>query len=352
MIRADRLKSMVDSCAKIFGKTDNAVVGIRLEGGTVEVFAAAQVSAIRMLESLEEMPSEEFEIGVEADTIQRVLQGCGNTDIKLENDENHLVVRGVVNAKIPKLNQNPKIKIRVNKKYIVPAEWFRQCCSLTARFCAKEKTEHTLNCGHLEIQGNEITFCATDGRKGIYSTQNCEAPGGDLKAVNIPRESMQVMATALPPSNNLNAVLEVGDSGAKVQIGDVTYWCLQAEGNFPSGWREVFPKSNNLAPIDGKHLSRFSSVMDQLEVERAKFVSDGTSLKIYGKSQKVPEVDTKLDVSLDKCEMWLSPSLLSGAVLKSDMFEFGWGKRGNSDEMDAAVFVAQPFTAIALSMQG
>lgn len=350
MIRADRLKSMVDSCAKIFGKTDESVIGVKCEGGQIEVFAAAQTSAIKLKDNFDAERPDDFEVGIEAEAIQRILQGCGNSEISIGKEDRHFVVRGVVNAKLPTMSQNPKIKITTVHKYIVPAEWFRQCCVLTSKFAAAERGTHALNCGHFEIEDGLATFAATDGRKGVYSAQPCEQFGDDLKQVNVPVDSTRVMASALPPGNNLNASIEVGDSGFKVVIDNVTYWCLQVEGTFPSQWRDVFPKAENLAPIDGKHLSRFSNVMDQLDVERAKFVSDGTSLKIFGKSQRVPEIDTKLDITIEECEMYLSPSLLAGATLNAKTFEFGWGKRGDGGDFSAAVFVAEPFTAIALNL--
>lgn len=351
MIRADRLKAMVDSCAKIFGKTDTPTLGIKITDGEIEVFGAGQTSAIKMSETLESQDGVgNFEVGVEVDTIQRILQGCGGTTIKIERVGDHLNLEGLVNAKIPTVQQNPKVRIATSLKYIVPAEWLRQCCVLTPRFAAKEKTRYFMNCAHFEINGSEIAFCATDGRKGVYSEQPCQSLGGDRKQVNLPLDSVQVMASALPPSNNLNAEVEVGDSGFKVSVGDVTYWCLQGEGQFPESWRDVFPKAENLAPIDGKHLNTFSKVMDQLEVVRAKFVSDGKSLRIYGKSTKVPAIDTELEVSIDECVMWLSPSLLAGADLKAETYQFGWGKMSNAKDFGAAVFVAEPFTAIAINL--
>lgn len=350
MIRADYLKSMVDSAARVLAKTDAQVVGIKTTDGLLEVFTTGQISAIRLRSHLDGTKRcENFICGVDVDVLSKILSGCGASEIDIGLKDDKFTVNGVVNAKIPTHARNPEIKIETQNEYVVDAEWLRRCCILTGKFSSKEKGRYSLNVGHFEFVGTVATFVATDGRKGCFSDDRCRNISGvDVKTVNVPRQCIQTLAGALPPSNNMEARISVGLSGFKVQMAEIEYWCLQQEGQFPEQWREIFPKSGNMVPIDGKHLGKFSSIMDALEVLHARFVSDGQTLRVYGKSTKVPEIDTKVDAPIEPCEMLLSPELLAGAMFDSGIFQFGWGTALGSTP-DSAVLSSPPFTAFALS---
>lgn len=351
MIRADHLRGMIESAAKVLGKADQQVVGIRVEDGVIETFTTGQTSAIRMRGHLEGVKRpENFTCAVDCETVTKILGGCGASEVEIGLAGEAFYIRGLVNAEVPTFARNPEIRIETNTKFKVNAEWFRRCCILTGKFCSKEKGRYALNTGRFEFSKDKATFVSTDGRKGVFSDEKAELAQGQWDvSVNLPKESMQAMAYSLPPTANIPALVSIGPSGFKVEVGDVTYWCVQAEGEFPGQWRDVFPAAESIAPVDGKHLSKFSSIMDSLEVDKARFVASGTSLKIYGRSAKVPAIDTQLDLSISPCEMLLSPELLAGSVFDNGVFQFGWGRTSKDGDLDAAVFVSQPFTAFALS---
>jgi hypothetical protein len=103
------------------------------------------------------------------------------------------------------------------------------------------------------------------------------------------------------------------------------------------------PSVEKTAPVDGKHLAKFSGIMEAVGVQKARFVCDGSTLKIYGKSQTVPEIDTRLDLHLDAGEVVLDPSLLAAASFEAGMVHFGFNA-------NAAVLQSPPFTGLCMTI--
>lgn len=356
MIRADHLKDMVDSTAKALSKTDQQVVGISVHGGILEVFAAGSVAAMRCAVPLEGRPPADFLVGVDPDEVSKVLGGCGSSECTLGASGTQFQIGGVIRASFGTKDRNPEIRVQTTSKYEVSAEWFRRCCLLAPRFASKERGRYSLNAAHFEIVGDRITFVATDGRKMCYSDEAIVriGQGGD-ESFNLPVEAASSISSALPPSNNVKAMIEVGPAGFKVSAGTITYWCAQIEGQFPD-WRSVVPEADVMAPVDGKMLNKFASILSALEVMHATFESDGTGLKIYGKSPKIPDIETKLDVALPKYSMLLDPGYLAAAMFENSVLQFGWSKpdtnsQDGKESRSCAFFVSPPFTAFCMSCE-
>lgn len=349
MIRADSLKSMIDSCSKVHLKADDPIVGLKVEDGHVEVFSQGQTSAMRLSDAIEG-PHGNFSCGFHQSNISKILGGCGPSVVTLKLVDNKLTIGGIINAKTATVEKPPDLKIDTESKFLVPVDWFKRCAILTGKFAAKDATRYVFNTGHFEFVDGVASFCATDSRKVVWSETKCsKVSGPDYPAINIPRESMAVIASILPPLDNVEAMIHCGQTGFGVEIGGIVYWCLQAEGRFPEHWRDVPPRPKQMSTIDGKRLSKFSDVLSAVGVQRAKFVSDGSSLKIYGASSLVEEIDTNLDTAIDPGTMTLDPELLAGAAFENAMFQFGWGYIGESRE--GAVFVSSPFTAACMKME-
>jgi hypothetical protein len=350
MIKADVLKFMVDACGKILDKTDVQAVGVKKEGSSIEVYTASRHRALKMVEPLEgDAGGADFDMGINPFEFSRLLGVCDKAEIGLKEEGTTLLLSGPVDATICTHEHPPTIKIQTDSEYSVSAEWFRRCCVLSPRFAATDSARFALKTAHFELEDGVLTFVSTDGRKAVYSNNGIHVVKGAKEfSVNIDSDDASVIGSIFPQSmGDVKCQIEVGETGFRATMGNVSFWTIQPSGEFPSDWREIFPAPEYMVPIDGKRLAKFNDMLRYLEAGKTKFVSDGNSLKIYAGTETVPRIETELDAALPACEMTLQPDYLSAAIFEPRGAKFGWG--GREGEPQSAAFIeSEPFTAFAL----
>jgi hypothetical protein len=351
MIKASDLKSLVDSCKKILGKTDEPVVGLKTSGGAIEVFATGGTSSVSMSHQLEGPGSgSEFLCSVYIEEFSKILDGCGASDIGLSIDGTALKIVGAINAKLSTSTNVPRMSADVSSGFLVDAKWFRNCCVMTKKFAAKERGTYIFNSAHFEFVDTAASFCAAQYGKMVWSETACEKVQGENNiAINIPREYADVLSSIIPPVDGAKIKVEFGPSCFRVEMGDISSWSVMLEGQFPD-WRSVRGTIRSTAPIDAPRLAKVSEVMEALGVERARFVCDGKQMQIYGKSIKVPEFDTKLDAHMEPIDMMLSPAIIAGSTLDKSSVHFGWGSSAFDENEKVAFLIAPPFTAMCMQI--
>jgi len=250
----------------------------------------------------------------------------------------------VVNAKLGRVEFQQTMSPEFEGKYEVPLEWLRRCLLLAAKFAAKDAGRYALSAAHFHVEGDVIEFCATDGRRLVHSEERVLSKvGNPADTILFPAAECNTAGMAIAPTTNLTGNLCAGSRWTGVEYGNMNFYAAQVEGQYPA-WKGVIPKPGPLATLDGKYLSKYMSILDRLEVSTARFESDGKHLRIYGKSLKVPEVDTTIDVPIAACKMYLVPELLAGALFEHDVFKFGWSEDGAT----AAFFSSGQFTALCM----
>jgi DNA polymerase III sliding clamp (beta) subunit (PCNA family) len=323
MSSAGTMKTLLQQVGKVFGK-DDGVVEIVQRNGWVSFCGTGPDSVL--LTRCETTDTTEIECSIPLDPFVKVMDGCGDGDVEFRMDGEKLRILSSIHASIPTITQPKRMEIQHgDSSFDVPTPWLRQAMQLGQRFASKEMGRFALNVGRFERDGDSVSFVATDGRKAVWCDLTAENPAGrSFWWCSIPRKAMETLQSMLPSESDTMTTISMGERGIKFTTPDAEFWCLQQEGRFPDGWREVFPKINQLSPVDVKTLRRMVGVMNAVSIEKARFTVKDGSLEIEGKSASVPDVRCTISASLPEGSLLVSPSILASSI-HGDNIQFGWG---------------------------
>jgi len=357
LISAPDLKDLISTARRALSKTDTQVVSIELESPLLTVAASGAFKNIRVsreldLETIEGDSVRNFRCGTAHEPLVKILAGVGDSAIGIEVEEPDLMISGNVKATLRTLTEDPYTHYDTPDSIWVPMELFRRFAALTPKFAASERSRYALNCGFISWDGENGELCATDGRKMVFSDFKVKlgSKSPQSGSLMIPVESMGVIGQVLPVSDG-QALCEIQFSERAISVisTGIVFQSLQVEGEFP-GWRAAVPEIEILGEMDSQTLKRFGDTITSVGVERARLeVRDGV-LRVWGKSELVPHVETEMGLSGRESAAQINPIYLTLVNYDGERCEFGWGLAG--DEITSVIVKSSQFTALLMGLDG
>ncbi len=211
-------------------------VGIRIEVAGIEVEKAGTILASVSL-------------------LGSILRESNDDRLTIESDENGTVVRGERSEfKLPAENPDefPAVAGFSEEAYHeIPARLFKELVRRTLFATDAESSRYALGGVLLEMEEDNVTAVATDGRRLAKMQGPAKSVGGhggrDTMTI-VPSRAMQLMERALTETD---AEIQIAAHANDIMVRSprATIYARLVEGRFPK-WREVFPSRQESVQIE------------------------------------------------------------------------------------------------------
>lgn len=189
------------------------------------------------------------------DRFGRILSESSDEKIDLESDGRKLLVRGQWSEfQLPSENPDefPDVAAFVEEKYHeMAARFFREVVRRTVFATDTESSRYALGGVLIELEENQITAVATDGRRLARQVGPAKSVGGHIPSdamTIIPTRAMQLIERALV-DNEENIQLAARGNDVLVRSGRATIYSRLVEGRYPK-WRDVFPRREDAVRME------------------------------------------------------------------------------------------------------
>lgn len=186
----------------------------------------------------------EGSITVPAKKIQEIVRELPEGDVEIAVAKNNAVTikGGKAFFKIMGLSKEDYPKLpEIDEKNTVEIEQalVKESFELTSFAISYDETRYVLNGVLLTIQGDQIKFVATDGRRLAYIDRKLAKPAKQNFELIIPTKAVQEVMKIL----GWDGVVKISPSKSQVifQVGDSYVMSRVIEGNFPN-YEQVIPK--------------------------------------------------------------------------------------------------------------
>ena len=193
------------------------------------------------------------EVLLPIEQVGRILRENTDTQMKLDYSGSLLTISGRNNYQIPvpDVNDYPDVDLLdVVLTRQVPAKSFVELAKRTVFATETESTRYAMGGVHVELQPQQITAVATDGRRLVKFDLDCENVGGgsEVTSALVPRRGMEVLERVLA---GLDEPVKLGCSPGAfgVEASGFLFRTQQIEGRFPN-WRDVLVRLKKDNPVE------------------------------------------------------------------------------------------------------
>jgi DNA polymerase-3 subunit beta len=192
----------------------------------------------------------------------------------------------------------------------LPADQFVRAVRGVVFSADAESSRYALGAVLIEVEGEVVTFVATDGRR--LSSVRCEHDlAVDNSTTLVPARVMQIIARLADQAGDGSVQLEATGKEVVATIGNVTVTALLLEGRFPL-WRDVVPSRDadptTVTRADLLSATRAAAICSSEESKGVLYAFSGDGIWLQGKSGEkgessvtceIVEAGAKASVKLD-----------------------------------------------------
>jgi DNA polymerase III subunit beta len=272
--------------------------GIKMVANNLEIGIEVIVKAEIIKEGAILVPSKTFS-GIiakipEGDVAFKV-EGTGNISITCQ--QSNFNIHGLAADEFPAL---PKIK--ADSSFTISSELFKDLVKHTIIAVSLDETKHVLNGILFEVNGNEISFVATDGYRLAKKNGELSEKAGKFKVI-IPTKALAEM-NRIVQQNNYQGDLNISLSKEQVSFsfGDVYFVSRLIQGQFPD-YQQVIPKKSDSKMIINRSellgASERTSIIASISAGVVKLETIDSKLHIAANTPEVGNVSELLDIEID-----------------------------------------------------
>lgn len=185
------------------------------------------------------------EILVVADTLSRIVRECPDEVLSAEFSQNHLHIRGQgshfkINTQWSVSEFPPVPNMEGEPDFRVEQAALRRLIEWTVFAAARESTRYAINGVLWEINGDDLTLAATDGRRlSVGKTKIKKAHNKPIPSAIVPVKALQLFAR-LPAEAEAVANVKLTGNQMLVKVGRELLSTNLVEGHFPK-YQDVIP---------------------------------------------------------------------------------------------------------------
>jgi len=180
----------------------------------------------------------------------------------------------------------------------LPADQFVRAVKGVVFSADAESSRYALGAVLIEVEGEVVTFVATDGRR--LSSVRCEHDlAVDNSTTLVPARVMAILARLADHAGDAGVQLETTGREIVATIGNVTVTALLLEGRFPK-WRDVVPerdaKPTTVTRADLLSATRAAAICSSEESKGVLYAFSGDGIWLQGKSGEKGESSVTCDI--------------------------------------------------------
>jgi DNA polymerase III subunit beta len=199
----------------------------------------------------------------------------------------------------------------------MPADQFVRAVRGVVFATDNESSRYALGAVMIEVQGDTVTFVATDGRR-LASVQcdRSQNENSDPIAPLVPSRVMAIMARIADHAGDEVVELQATAREIVAIIGNATVTASLIEGRFPR-WRDVLPerdaKPTTVARIDLLTATRAAAICSSEESKGVQFAFSADGIWLQGKSSEKGESSVTCEIvdAGDKATVKLDPAFVT-----------------------------------------
>lgn len=196
----------------------------------------------------------------------------------------------------------------------IPADQFVRAVKGVVFAADTESSRYALGAVLIEVNGEVVTFVATDGRR--LSRVTCEHDlAVDDSTTLVPARVMQIIARLADQAGDDSVQLEATGKELVATVGTVTITASLMEGRFPR-WRDVFPdRKVEATTVDRASLlaaTRAAAICSSEESRGVEYAFTSDGIWLHGQSAEKGESSVTCEVleAGKKCNVKLDPSFV------------------------------------------
>jgi len=180
----------------------------------------------------------------------------------------------------------------------LPADQFVRAVRGVVFSADAESSRYALGAVLIEVEGEVVTFVATDGRR--LSSVRCEHDlAVDNSTTLVPARVMQIIARLADQAGDDSVQIEATGKEVVATIGNVTVTALLLEGRFPK-WRDVVPdrdaKPTTVTRADLLSATRAAAICSSEESKGVLYAFSGDGIWLQGKSSEKGESSVTCEI--------------------------------------------------------
>ena len=180
----------------------------------------------------------------------------------------------------------------------LPADQFVRAVKGVVFAADTESSRYALGAVLIEVEGEVVTFVATDGRR--LSSVRCEH---DLAVDNsqtlVPARVMQIIARLADQAGDESVQLEATGKEVVATVGNATVTALLMQGKFPR-WRDVLPERDVASTtVDRSSLlaaTRAAAICSSEESRGVEYAFSADGIWLHGQSSEKGEASVTCDI--------------------------------------------------------
>jgi DNA polymerase III subunit beta len=197
----------------------------------------------------------------------------------------------------------------------LPSDQFARAVRGVVFAADNESSRYALGAVLVEVQGDVVTFVATDGRR-LASVQCDHDQAVDDSQTLVPARVMAILARLADHAGDAGVQLETTGKEIVATIGNVTVTALLLEGRFPR-WRDVVPerdaKPTTVTRADLLSATRAAAICSSEESKGVLYAFSDGGIWLQGKSGEKGESSVTCEIveAGDKASVKLDPAFVT-----------------------------------------
>ncbi len=258
-----------------------------------------------------------------ADTLARIVRECADEILTIETSQNHLNVRGM-GSHFKIVTQSPGDfppvpDLQGEPDFRADHAELRKMIEWTAFAAARESTRYAINGVLWEVEGDELTMAATDGRR--LSVGKCKikrAHNKPITSVIIPTKALTLFAR-LPAESDSTVSVKVAPNQILMRVGREMLATSLVEGHFPK-YQDVIPsdcdREVNLNTAEFLSALRRAALLTNEESKgvRLSFGEGGLTLSSRAPEQGEATISLPIRFSGDAIDIGFNPVFLTDVL--------------------------------------
>jgi DNA polymerase-3 subunit beta len=196
----------------------------------------------------------------------------------------------------------------------LPADQFVRAVKGVVFSADAESSRYALGAVLIEVEGEVVTFVATDGRR--LSSVRCEHDlAVDNSTTLVPARVMQIIARLADQAGDDSVQIEATGKEVVATVGTATVTALLMEGRFPR-WRDVLPERDVASTtVDRSSLlaaTRAAAICSSEESRGVEYAFSADGIWLHGQSAEKGESSVTCDIveAGDKAGVKLDPAFV------------------------------------------
>ena len=180
----------------------------------------------------------------------------------------------------------------------LPADQFVRAVKGVVFSADTESSRYALGAVLIEVEGEVVTFVATDGRR--LSSVRCEHDlAVDNSATLVPARVMQIIARLADQAGDDSVQIEATGKEVVATVGTATVTALLMEGRFPR-WRDVLPErevaSTTVERSSLLAATRAAAICSSDESRGVEYAFSADGIWLHGQSSEKGEASVTCDI--------------------------------------------------------